>query len=97
MFMAAALVAALGAGTVFGYRSFKPAQRVSDLQLTNAEALSSSEFDNPCDDPNGYKKWKTERPWFWSDEEAFNDCCSVLRTGFSPEGTCVSSNSSRPN
>lgn len=54
MFMAAALVAALGAGTVFGYRSFRPAQRVSDLQLTNAEALSTSEFPKiPCvDDRN---------------------------------------------
>lgn len=49
MFMAAALVAALGAGTVFGYRSFKPAQRVSDLQLTNAEALSVDEAPKiPC-------------------------------------------------
>ena len=51
MFMVAALVAALGAGTVFSYRSFKPAQRVSDLLLTNAEALSTNEVPKiPCVD-----------------------------------------------
>lgn len=86
MFMAAALVAALGAGTVFGYRSFKPAQHVSDLQLTNAIALTSDE--NPCNEvfPAGYREW--DLSGFLRVKKGFRDCCGVLQEGYNPQGNC---------
>jgi hypothetical protein len=57
---------------------------LSDLALANVEALAEGE-DN-CHYTNGYKSWSTSS--FFGTKKEFYDCCTVLRQGYSPEGSC---------
>ena len=46
-FISAAVVAAMGAGSVYGYRTMNPNDGLSDAQLANIEALSDMEIELP--------------------------------------------------
>lgn len=89
--ISAALVAAIGAGGYMGFRAnSSQSNQLSDVMLANIEALAEDESaGSNCHYTNGYSRWKTERPWFWTDEETFYDCCANLRRGYSPEGSCI--------
>lgn len=67
-------------------KSSKIDKNLTDLQLKNVEALVNEEQD--CHNTNGYRKWKTNKPWPWSDQMGFKDCCMVDRTGYSPKEDC---------
>ncbi len=60
--------------------------KLSDLALANVEALASGEGGD-CRNVNGYKSWKTSS--IWGGQREFYDCCYNLRSGYSPEGTCI--------
>lgn len=82
-----ALAAIFGVGGTIASRiQTTPEEDASELALKNIEALGNEEDD--CHYVNGYKRWKTERPWFWTDQESFFDCCAKRVTGYSPEGEC---------
>jgi hypothetical protein len=55
----------------------------SGLSLANVEALAG---ENDCHNTNGYKSWSTSS--IFSTKKEFYDCCSVLRQGYSPSGSC---------
>lgn len=58
----------------------------SSVLLANIEALTNSE--GPCIvDINGYRSWALKGGLFQNKRE-FRDCCSEIREGYSPEGTC---------
>ena len=59
----------------------------SSLLRQNVEALSEAEESSPC--PNGYRKYKTEKPYWWSDKELFTYCNGCEdREGYSPSEDC---------
>lgn len=72
--------------TLVSYNVYSSQQKttISDLALSNVEALANGEAD--CHNTNGYKDWETES-WFGNKKE-FYDCCHVLRSGYSPSGSC---------
>ena len=60
-FISAAVVAAMGAGSIYGYRTMNPNDGLSAAQLANIEALSVIEIELPeivvsCTDPNVHKQ-----------------------------------------
>jgi hypothetical protein len=81
------VVAVIVAICCASYVLLKPTRTFTKTELENIEALASGESD--CDYINGYRTWKIEAPWPWSDRQAFYDCCKVLRSGYSPEDICT--------
>lgn len=84
IFVAVSIVVAITAGV--GLKSSKLDQNLTDIQLMNVEALVNDEQD--CHNTNGYRQWKKNKPWPWSNMVSFRDCCMVQQDGYSPKEEC---------
>lgn len=84
-------IAAVAMATFVGKKTFESYENErSSLFMQNVEALTSNENsgESPCS--YGYSKFKTERPWPWSDEEQFTYCNGCVdKKGYSPSGSCL--------
>lgn len=78
----------MATGGFMSYSSEDSDSKLSSVMMANIEALANGESAD-CNYVNGYAKWKTERPWPWSDEMTFFDCCKERCKGFSPESSCI--------
>lgn len=78
----------MGAGAYLGFRSADTVEELDPTQLANLAALTNDEGGSDYHYANGYKQWKIEKPWPWSDAMAFYDCCANQVVGYSPSGEC---------
>lgn len=60
--------------------------KFSEFSLANVEALAQTEAD--CHYINGYKSWSVTKPNIFSVKKEFYDCCTILREGYDPTGSC---------
>lgn len=89
MILCSIATVAMAFGAIFTSQKFE-ATGLTPTQLANIEALANGEGGGGnCHNQNGYRRWKIERPYWWSDKESFYDCCEVLCEGFSPSENCI--------
>ncbi len=90
VFLMLPCIAAVAIATFVGKKTFESnAYDTNSLLIQNVEALASGGDNQVSSCPNGYARFKTERPYPWSDEEEFTYCNGCVdKKGFSPTSPC---------
>lgn len=84
--LAIAVIVSAGHGAYKAYSSYENANMSEKDFLLIENVLALSDDNSGCHNINGYREWKLSS--LFGSKKEFYDCCSVLRSGYSPAGNC---------